>query len=69
MALAAFAAGADGLMIEVHPDPENALSDGAQSLTPAGFADLMGRSAVSLSHLIVRSRQPRHQRGPEPGVG
>ena len=41
MALAATAAGADGLMIEVHNDPANALCDGAQSLTPAAFADLM----------------------------
>ena len=32
MALAALAAGADGLLIEVHPDPDHALSDGAQSL-------------------------------------
>ena len=38
MALAAAAAGADGLMIEVHNDPEHALCDGAQSLTPAQFA-------------------------------
>jgi 3-deoxy-7-phosphoheptulonate synthase len=38
---AAIAAGADGLMIEVHPDPENALSDGPQSLNFAGFAELM----------------------------
>ena len=38
MALAAAAAGADGLMIEVHNDPQNALCDGAQSLTPAQFA-------------------------------
>ena len=37
MALAAVAAGADGLMIEVHNDPQNALCDGAQSLTPAQF--------------------------------
>ena len=43
MALAAAAAGADGLMIEVHPDPEHALSDGAQSLTPDQFDDLMDR--------------------------
>jgi len=43
MALAAAAAGADGLMIEVHPDPEHALSDGAQSLTPDQFDDLMVR--------------------------
>ncbi len=38
---AAVAAGADGLIIEVHPHPEKALSDGAQSLTPARFAALM----------------------------
>jgi len=43
MALAALASGADGLMLEVHPDPERALSDGAQSLTFAQFADLMDR--------------------------
>lgn len=41
MARAAVAAGADGLMIEVHPDPAHALSDGAQSLTPDGFRDLV----------------------------
>jgi len=40
MALAAVAAGADGLMIEVHPDPDHALSDGAQSLWPDQFRDL-----------------------------
>ncbi len=38
MALAGLAVGADGLMIEVHPNPDHALSDGAQSLTPANFA-------------------------------
>jgi 3-deoxy-7-phosphoheptulonate synthase len=43
MALAAVAAGADGLIIEVHPDPPRALSDGPQSLTPAMFAELMPR--------------------------
>jgi 3-deoxy-7-phosphoheptulonate synthase len=41
MARAAVAAGADGLMIEVHPNPEAALSDGAQSLKPERFAALM----------------------------
>jgi 3-deoxy-7-phosphoheptulonate synthase len=41
MSLAAVAAGADGLMIEVHPRPESALSDGEQSLTPKGFSQLM----------------------------
>ena len=43
MALAAVAAGADGLMIEVHNDPLHALSDGAQSLTPEAFDDLAKR--------------------------
>ncbi|NLG24777.1 MAG: 3-deoxy-7-phosphoheptulonate synthase, partial [Clostridiales bacterium] len=42
MALAGAVAGADGLMIEVHNDPPHALSDGAQSLTPAAFDELMG---------------------------
>jgi 3-deoxy-7-phosphoheptulonate synthase len=41
MAKASIAAGADGLIIEVHNDPENALCDGEQSITPAAFADLM----------------------------
>ena len=41
MALAAAAAGADGLIIEVHPQPETALSDGPQSLTLEGFEQLM----------------------------
>ena len=41
MAKAALAAGADGLMIEVHPDPDRALSDGAQSLRPEQFTELM----------------------------
>jgi 3-deoxy-7-phosphoheptulonate synthase len=43
MALAAVAAGADGLIVEVHPRPDQALSDGPQSLTPAAFKDLMAR--------------------------
>jgi 3-deoxy-7-phosphoheptulonate synthase len=41
MALAAVAAGADGLLIEVHPSPETALSDGPQQLRPERFAELM----------------------------
>ena len=43
MAVAATAAGADGLMIEVHNDPAHALCDGAQSLTPDQFATLAGK--------------------------
>jgi 3-deoxy-7-phosphoheptulonate synthase len=41
MALAAVAAGADGIMVEVHPRPEEALSDGPQALLPSTFAKLM----------------------------
>ena len=43
MARAAVAAGADGLIIEVHHDPDHALSDGAQSLHPAQFTELMAQ--------------------------
>jgi 3-deoxy-7-phosphoheptulonate synthase len=41
MARAAVAAGADGLMVEIHPNPEKALSDGFQALTPPAFRQLM----------------------------
>jgi 3-deoxy-7-phosphoheptulonate synthase len=40
MCRAAIAAGADGLLVEVHPDPEHALSDGAQSITPATLGEI-----------------------------
>ena len=46
MAMAAIAAGTDSLMIEVHPNPKKALSDGPQSLTPDQFDKLMGELAV-----------------------
>jgi 3-deoxy-7-phosphoheptulonate synthase len=41
MARAAVASGADGLIVEVHPNPEKALSDGFQALTPAAFCQMM----------------------------
>ncbi|WP_435016030.1 3-deoxy-7-phosphoheptulonate synthase [Tundrisphaera sp. TA3] len=41
MARASVAAGADGLIVEVHDDPEHALSDGSQTITPAAFAEMM----------------------------
>jgi 3-deoxy-7-phosphoheptulonate synthase len=41
MARAAVAAGADGILVEVHPAPDRALSDGAQSLDPGQFAELV----------------------------
>jgi 3-deoxy-7-phosphoheptulonate synthase len=46
MSFAAVAAGADGLMIEVHPDPEHATSDGPQSLKPAKFLQLMEKLKI-----------------------
>jgi 3-deoxy-7-phosphoheptulonate synthase len=54
MARAAVAAGADGLLIEVHPTPERALSDGVQSLDPAQFTTLM-REARVIAEAIGRS--------------
>ena len=50
MARAATAAGADGLMIEVHNDPKRALCDGAQSLTPEAFRDVMEGVRAVLPH-------------------
>ena len=52
---AAIAAGADGLIIEVHDHPERALSDGAQSLTPDQFSQLMqrlGRIAAAVDRRV-----------------
>jgi 3-deoxy-7-phosphoheptulonate synthase len=46
MAMASIAAGADGLLLEVHPNPDHALSDGAQSLTFQNFRQLMERAAA-----------------------
>ena len=54
MARAAVAAGADGLIIEVHPDPDHALSDGAQSLFPAQFDRLMAEVRI-IAQAIGRS--------------
>ena len=57
MARAAVAAGADGLIVEVHPDPEHALSDGAQSLFPQQFGELM-EQASQIAVAIGRSLTP-----------
>ncbi len=54
VAKAAVAAGADGLLIEVHPHPEEALSDGAQSLKPGNFARLM-RELRKVAEAVGRS--------------
>jgi len=53
MALAAAACGADGIMIEVHNDPKNALCDGAQSLTPDEFDDV-ARSVAAVREAISK---------------
>ena len=58
MALAAIAAGADGLMIEVHPDPARASSDGPQSLKPSKFKDLMDRLR-RLAPAVDRTMPPK----------
>ena len=66
MARAAIAAGADGLLIEVHDNPEKALSDGAQSLYPHQFETLMGELRV-IAPVVGRSlpmaRIPAAERG------
>jgi 3-deoxy-7-phosphoheptulonate synthase len=57
MARAAIAAGADGLMVEVHADPTHALSDGAQSLYPEQFGELMDQIKV-IARAIDRALSP-----------
>ena len=46
LALASIAAGADGIIVEVHPNPDHALSDGAQSLNFERFQQLMDQARV-----------------------
>lgn len=58
MARAAVAAGADGIMIEVHPNPEAALSDGAQSLYPEQFAQLMREVRIIAEAIGRRVAEP-----------
>jgi len=58
MARAAVAAGADGIMVEVHPDPEQALSDGAQTLYPDQFAQLMREIRVIAEVIGRRVAEP-----------
>jgi 3-deoxy-7-phosphoheptulonate synthase len=61
LALAGLAAGADGLMIEVHHDPDRASSDGPQSLTHENFAALMGRVA-NVQRKDAKVRRPQRLR-------
>jgi 3-deoxy-7-phosphoheptulonate synthase len=57
VARAAVAAGADGLIVEVHPKPEEALSDGGQSLKPERFAELV-RQIRGISEAVGRYVPP-----------
>jgi 3-deoxy-7-phosphoheptulonate synthase len=58
MARAAVAAGADGLLVEVHPNPERALSDGAQSLYPEQFERLMRETRIIVEAIGRRVAEP-----------
>jgi len=59
MARAAVAAGSDGLLIEVHPDPDHALSDGAQSLRPEQFEELMSQLRIIAPAVGRSMAEPR----------
>jgi 3-deoxy-7-phosphoheptulonate synthase len=63
MARAALAAGADGLLVEVHPQPERALSDGPQALTPDDFRALMAdlRQLAPALQRSLEGERPRHE--------
>ena len=58
MARAAVAAGADGIMVEVHPNPEEALSDGAQTLYPDQFTQLMREVRIIAEAIGRRVAEP-----------
>jgi 3-deoxy-7-phosphoheptulonate synthase len=70
LAKAGIAAGADGLMIEVHPRPAEALSDGAQAVSPADFAEI-ARAAAALARLdgrrLVLGREASEAQAPSRG--
>ncbi len=67
VARAGVAAGADGLIVEVHPEPEMALSDGGQSLKPERYAELV-RQARAIALAIGRKVAPVPTRQPVPAV-
>ena len=71
VAKAAIAAGADGLIVEVHPDPAHAISDGIQSLTPENFAHMVRQvkavaEAVNRRLVPAKSSLPAADRRPHP---
>ena len=65
MGRAAIAAGADGLLVEMHPNPDRAMSDGGQSLFPEQFARLV-RETRAIAEAIGRSLAPPPGTGPSP---
>ncbi len=67
LARAALAVGADGVLVEVHPHPESALSDGRQSLTPAQLLDL-ARSLEPLARALGRAPAPTTGRAAQASV-
>jgi 3-deoxy-7-phosphoheptulonate synthase len=62
MARAAIAAGADGLLVEVHPNPDRALSDGAQSLYPEQFERMMKEVRLIAEAIVRRVAEPAGMR-------
>ena len=60
LARAAVAVGADGLIVEVHPHPDRALSDGPQSLTPAGFQQMMAETTQIAT--LIRAQDTSNRR-------
>ncbi len=68
LARAAVAAGADGLLVEVHPDPDQAVSDGRQSLTPETFEGMM-RELAAVASALGRRLGPAAARAEPAGQG
>jgi len=63
IAKAAVAAGADGIIVEVHPDPAHAISDGRQSLTPENFSNMVGKLkavAEAVDRCLIQTSIPTH---------
>lgn len=72
MARAALAAGADGIIVEMHPRPDNALSDGAQSLYPEQLTDLvveLRRVAAAIGRSVTSMAGSVHDGSPRPRTG
>jgi 3-deoxy-7-phosphoheptulonate synthase len=67
IARAGIAAGADGLIIEVHPEPEQAMSDGSQSLKPERFAELV-RQVKAIAQAVGRDLAPIPEKNNLPAV-